>query len=105
MRFPRSRCPELRRPLGVGWLAAGGFALATGAIAAQEISDAPKSDVASGLVRHRRTGFHLTCGSSFICRFARLVVDVSGLREIEINPLVAGPAGAVAVDARGTFER
>jgi hypothetical protein len=28
-------------------------------------------DVASGLVRHRRTGFHLTCGSSFICRFAR----------------------------------
>jgi len=40
-----------------------------------------------------------------ICRFARLVVDVPGLREIEINPLIAGPAGVVAVDARGTLER
>ena len=28
-------------------------------------------DVASGLVRHRLEGFHLTCGSSFVCRFSR----------------------------------
>jgi soluble lytic murein transglycosylase-like protein len=37
-------------PLGIRWLVAGAFALATGAIAAQEISDAPKSDVASSLL-------------------------------------------------------
>jgi acetyltransferase len=45
-----------------------------------------------------------TAVAETICRFARLVVDVPGLREIEINPLVAGPAGAVAVDVRGTLE-
>jgi hypothetical protein len=28
-------------------------------------------DLASGLLWHRREGFHRTCGSSFICRFAR----------------------------------
>jgi O-antigen/teichoic acid export membrane protein len=28
-------------------------------------------DVASGLLWHRRRGFHRTCGSSFVCRFAR----------------------------------
>ncbi len=37
-------------PLGVRWLAAGAFALATGAIAAQEISEAPQAHVASSLV-------------------------------------------------------
>ena len=44
-----------------------------------------------------------TAVAELITRFAQLVVDVPGLREIEINPLVAGPAGAVAVDARGTL--
>jgi acetyl coenzyme A synthetase (ADP forming)-like protein len=36
-----------------------------------------------------------------ICAFSRLVVDVPELLEIELNPLVAGPSGAIAVDARG----
>ena len=36
-----------------------------------------------------------------ICRFARLAADVPELAELEVNPLVAGPAGVVAVDARG----
>jgi len=40
-----------------------------------------------------------------ISRFSRLVADVPGLAEIEINPLVAGPAGAAAVDARGRYDR
>ena len=39
-----------------------------------------------------------------ICRFAQLAVDVPGLRELELNPLMAGPASAVAVDARGALE-
>jgi len=36
-----------------------------------------------------------------ICRFAQLAVDLPELAEIEVNPLVAGPAGVIAVDARG----
>jgi acyl-CoA synthetase (NDP forming) len=36
-----------------------------------------------------------------ICRFARLAADLTGIEEIEINPLVAGPRGVIAVDARG----
>ena len=28
-------------------------------------------DLSSGVLWHRREGFHLTCGSSFVCRFAR----------------------------------
>ncbi len=36
-----------------------------------------------------------------ICSFSRLAVDVPELVELEINPLVAGPAAVVAVDARG----
>jgi len=46
-----------------------------------------------------------TAVAEVITRFAKLVVDVTGLREIEINPLVAGSAGAVAVDARGALEQ
>lgn len=47
---PRSRCPWARPPLGVRWLAAAGFALAAGAMFAQELTDAPKGDVAPWLV-------------------------------------------------------
>jgi acetyl coenzyme A synthetase (ADP forming)-like protein len=36
-----------------------------------------------------------------ICRFAWLASDLPELAELEINPLVAGPEGSVAVDARG----
>jgi acetyltransferase len=40
-----------------------------------------------------------------ICRFAQLTIDVPELREIELNPLVAGPTGVGAVHARGTLDR
>ncbi|HEV8616820.1 MAG TPA: acetate--CoA ligase family protein [Methylomirabilota bacterium] len=36
-----------------------------------------------------------------ICRFAALAVAVPALAELEINPLLAGPAGVCALDARG----
>jgi acetate---CoA ligase (ADP-forming) len=36
-----------------------------------------------------------------ISRFSRLAVEQSELEEVEINPLMVGPDGAVAVDARG----
>jgi acetyltransferase len=35
-----------------------------------------------------------------ICRFAQLAADAADLAEIEVNPLVAGPGGVMAVDAR-----
>jgi acetate---CoA ligase (ADP-forming) len=35
-----------------------------------------------------------------ISSFSRLLVDVSELEEIEVNPLVAGPGGVLGVDAR-----
>jgi acetyltransferase len=38
-----------------------------------------------------------------ISRFSAAAVDMPELTEIEINPLVAGPAGVIAVDARGTI--
>ena len=35
-----------------------------------------------------------------ICRFAQLAADAADLAELEVNPLVAGPGGVMAVDAR-----
>jgi acetyltransferase len=35
-----------------------------------------------------------------ISQFARVTIDFPALAEIEVNPLMAGPGGAVAVDAR-----
>jgi soluble lytic murein transglycosylase-like protein len=49
-RFAGQRRPRIRPSVGFRWLAAGAFSLATGGIAAQEISDAPKIDVASSLL-------------------------------------------------------
>ena len=49
-RFAGQRRPRIRPWVGFRWLAAGAFSLATGGIAAQEISDAPKIDVASSLL-------------------------------------------------------
>jgi acetyltransferase len=40
-----------------------------------------------------------------VSRFSRLAVDVPEFAEIELNPLIAGPEGAIAVDARATFRR
>jgi acetyltransferase len=39
-----------------------------------------------------------------ICRFAQLAVDAADVAELEVNPLVAGPDGVVAVDARARIE-
>jgi succinyl-CoA synthetase beta subunit len=38
--------------------------------------------------------------SDAICRFAQLATELPGWSELEVNPLVAGPGGVVAVDAR-----
>ena len=38
-------------------------------------------------------------------RFSQLLLDLPELAEIEINPLMVGPAGAVAVDARARLDR
>jgi acetyl-CoA synthetase (ADP-forming) len=38
-----------------------------------------------------------------ISRVARLAADCEALLEFELNPLIVGPAGAVAVDARATL--
>jgi acyl-CoA synthetase (NDP forming) len=35
-----------------------------------------------------------------ISRFSLLAVELNELAELEVNPLVAGPAGVIAVDAR-----
>lgn len=39
-----------------------------------------------------------------IRRLGPLAVDTPELAEVELNPLVAGPGGAVAVDARGSLD-
>jgi acetyltransferase len=39
--------------------------------------------------------------ASTVSRFSRLAFDVPSLLELEINPLLAGPAGARALDVRG----
>jgi acyl-CoA synthetase (NDP forming) len=36
-----------------------------------------------------------------VSRFSHLVIEVSDLRELELNPLLATPAGARALDVRG----
>jgi acetyl-CoA synthetase (ADP-forming) len=43
--------------------------------------------------------------AAIVERFSQLLVDVPELAEIEINPLTAGPGGAVAVDARARLAR
>jgi hypothetical protein len=36
-----------------------------------------------------------------IARFSWIAVDLPALAELEINPLLAGPRGCVALDVRG----
>ena len=43
--------------------------------------------------------------AGIIGRFSQLLVDLPELAEIEINPLMVGPDGAVAVDARARLDR
>jgi acetyltransferase len=40
-----------------------------------------------------------------ISRFGQLVADCPDLLEVELNPLVAGAMGVVAVDARAALAR
>jgi acetyltransferase len=40
-----------------------------------------------------------------VSRFSRLVSDVPELRELEINPLLAAPGGARALDVRGRISQ
>jgi hypothetical protein len=39
-----------------------------------------------------------------ICRFAAIGLAAPHIVELEINPLLAGPTGVFALDARGRFE-
>ncbi len=39
-----------------------------------------------------------------ICRFAQLAADFPGIVELEVNPLLVGPAGTLAVDIRGQLK-
>ena len=36
--------------------------------------------------------------STFFCRLSRLAVDQEDLAELEVNPLIADPAGAILVE-------
>jgi len=43
---------------------------------------------------------HLPSLTSTIARFSAMLADLDGLiAEIDVNPLIAGPKGCVAVDA------
>jgi len=48
-----------------------------------------------------RPAVDLDALADVICRFAALAVAVPELAELEINPLLAGPDGTRALDARG----
>lgn len=39
-----------------------------------------------------------------LCRLSQLAAEFPGIRELDINPLLAGPDGAIAVDARVALE-
>ena len=41
--------------------------------------------------------------SEAICRFAQLGAALPDLAELEVNPLVVGPRGVIAVDARAVL--
>jgi hypothetical protein len=43
--------------------------------------------------------------AAIVERFSQLLADLPELAEIEINPVMAGPGGAVAVDARARLGR
>lgn len=42
----------------------------------------------------------LSAAAEVVSSFSRLIVDIPELQEVEVNPLVAGPGGVLAVDAR-----
>jgi acetyltransferase len=39
-----------------------------------------------------------------VSRFSRVVAEVTALREVELNPVIAGPDGAYAIDVRATLD-
>jgi acetyltransferase len=42
--------------------------------------------------------------AAVVARFSALAAEAADLAELEINPLVVGPAGVTGVDARATWE-
>lgn len=52
-----------------------------------------------------QAGVDLAALAGAVSAFSRLVADVGALREIELNPLMAGPDGTIAVDARAVVGR
>jgi len=58
------------------------------------------------LAGHRgRSGIDLDALLEVVMRFSYLVADYPEISEIEINPLLAGPAGSVALDARAVVDQ
>jgi acetyltransferase len=51
-----------------------------------------------------RPAANLDALAGVVSRFSRLALDVPDLVEFEINPLLAGPDGARALDVRGRFQ-
>ena len=51
-----------------------------------------------------RAGAHLPAVTDALIRVSRLAADFDGLRELDINPLLADAEGVIAIDARIRFE-
>lgn len=51
-------------------------------------------------LRQEQSGVDLAALEQLLVRFASLVIEYPRIREIDINPLLAGPAGLLALDAR-----
>jgi acetyltransferase len=51
-----------------------------------------------------RAAADLEAVADVIRRFAQLAAEVPGLADLEINPLLVGPKGALALDVRGRRE-
>jgi len=68
-----------------GWLGSSGGGATT---TAADLAAAPVAPSESSL-------------ADMVSRFSRLAVDVPGLRELELNPVVVDEEGSTAVDARG----
>jgi acetyl coenzyme A synthetase (ADP forming)-like protein len=66
----------------------------------RELRMAPALEGARGMPAAR-----LDALADTISRFSWLVTDADDLAELEINPLLAGPAGTVALDVRATRRR
>ncbi|MFG3368883.1 acetate--CoA ligase family protein [Streptomyces sp. NPDC090032] len=50
-------------------------------------------------------GAHLDAAAAAVCAVARAAVDHPELAELEVNPLLVHPGGAIALDAHGVLDR